>query len=192
MHLVAAKETEESTGLGPEARDAPLFVVQTEVFDGPLDLLLHLVKRDGISLARVSISAIADSYLSYLDRMRALDLAIAADWLVMAATLCHLKALELEAHPVALNLHALRLGLTSKAVRLLACANDGRERGFLVLFALHAPQLEIAVGHADAIAASHEEREHDHRVHAARNGQQDEILRSCQLVAADVALEIVQ
>ena len=63
---------------------------------------------------------------------------------------------------------------------------------FLVLFALHAPQLEIAVGHADAIAASHEEREHDHRVHAARNGQQDEILRSCQLVAADVALEIVQ
>lgn len=102
MHLVSAKEIEETTGPGLEARDAPLFVVQTEVFDGPLDLLLHLVKRDGISLARVSISAIADSYLSYLDRMRALDLAIAADWLVMAATLCHLKALELLPKPPAI------------------------------------------------------------------------------------------
>ncbi|MEQ1565628.1 MAG: segregation/condensation protein A [Myxococcota bacterium] len=75
------------------------FTVHTDVFDGPLDLLLHLVKREGISLARLQISRIADEYLVYLDRMRSLDLSIAADWLVMAATLIHLKALELLPRP---------------------------------------------------------------------------------------------
>ncbi|MEQ1501452.1 MAG: segregation/condensation protein A [Myxococcota bacterium] len=75
------------------------FTVHTDVFDGPLDLLLHLVKRDGISLARLEVARIADAYLAYLDRMRELDLAVAADWLVMAATLVHLKALELLPRP---------------------------------------------------------------------------------------------
>lgn len=78
------------------------FTVRTDVFDGPLDLLLHLVKRDGISLARLEVARIADAYLTYLDGMRALDLAIAADWLVMAATLVHLKALELLPRPPAI------------------------------------------------------------------------------------------
>lgn len=78
------------------------FTVHTDVFDGPLDLLLHLVKRDGISLARLEVSRIADAYLAYLDQMRELDLAIAADWLVMAATLVHLKALELLPRPPAI------------------------------------------------------------------------------------------
>jgi len=76
-----------------------VFTVHTDVFDGPLDLLLHLVQRDGISLARLQISRIANAYLAYLDQMRALDLSIAADWLVMAATLIHLKALELLPRP---------------------------------------------------------------------------------------------
>lgn len=78
------------------------FTVHTDVFDGPLDLLLHLVRRDGISLARLEVSRIADAYLAYLDQMRELDLAVAADWLVMAATLVHLKALELLPRPPAI------------------------------------------------------------------------------------------
>lgn len=81
---------------------AVAFTVHTDVFDGPLDLLLHLVKRDGISLARLQISRIADAYLAYVDQMRELDLQIAADWLVMAATLVHLKALELLPRPPAI------------------------------------------------------------------------------------------
>ncbi|MEZ4236494.1 MAG: segregation/condensation protein A [Myxococcota bacterium] len=81
-----------------EARGAA-FTVHTDVFDGPLDLLLHLVKRDGISLARLEVSRIADAYLAYLDKLRQLDLAIASDWLVMAATLVHLKSLELLPRP---------------------------------------------------------------------------------------------
>ena len=83
----------------PEHDDETAFTVHTEVFDGPLDLLLYLVKRDGIALARLEVSRIADAYLAYLDRMRDLDLSIAADWLVMAATLIHLKALGLFPRP---------------------------------------------------------------------------------------------
>jgi segregation and condensation protein A len=75
------------------------WTVQTEIFDGPLDLLLYLVKRDGIELRQVSISRIADSYLAYLDRMRELHLGVAAEYLVLAATLCHLKSIELLPRP---------------------------------------------------------------------------------------------
>jgi segregation and condensation protein A len=75
--------------------DDASFVVLTSVFDGPLDLLLHLVKRDGIDLERLEVAKVADAYLAWLDRMRALDLSVAGEWLVLAATLVHLKSLSL-------------------------------------------------------------------------------------------------
>lgn len=81
---------------------APTWTVHTEVFDGPLDLLLYLVKRDGIDLRGVSISKVCDSYLEFLDRLRELHIAVASDYLVMAATLCHLKSLELLPRPPAI------------------------------------------------------------------------------------------
>jgi segregation and condensation protein A len=71
------------------------WLVHTAVFDGPLDLLLYLVKRDGIDLVHLPVAHIAEAYLAYLGRMRELNLAIAGDYLVMAATLIHLKSLEL-------------------------------------------------------------------------------------------------
>jgi segregation and condensation protein A len=71
------------------------WTVHTDVFDGPLDLLLYLVKRDGIDLKRLPVARIADSYLAFLEQMREVNLSIAGDWLVMAATLVHLKSLEL-------------------------------------------------------------------------------------------------
>lgn len=71
------------------------WTVHTDVFDGPLDLLLHLVERHGIDLKKLQVRAVADSYLAYLDRMRELNLSIAGDYLLMAATLVHLKSLEL-------------------------------------------------------------------------------------------------
>ncbi len=79
--------------------DDPTWTIHTEVFDGPLDLLLYLVRRDGIDLLHLPVRHIADSYLAYLDRLRALNLSIAADYLVMAATLVHLKSLELLPRP---------------------------------------------------------------------------------------------
>jgi segregation and condensation protein A len=77
----------------------PRWTIHTEVFDGPLDLLLYLVRRDGIDLLKLPVARIADSYLAYLERLRSLNLSIAADYLVMAATLVHLKSLELLPRP---------------------------------------------------------------------------------------------
>ena len=71
------------------------WTIHTEVFDGPLDLLLYLIKRDGVDLRRIDVRQITDSYLAYLERMRELNLSLAGDYLVMAATLVHLKSLEL-------------------------------------------------------------------------------------------------
>ncbi|CCZ76286.1 unknown [Alistipes finegoldii CAG:68] len=59
----------------------------------------------------------------------------------------------------------------------------------LILVALRAPQLEIAVRHADPVAAAREERQHDHRVHAARNGQQNAVVVRRQIVVGDVFAE---
>ncbi|MFT4625190.1 MAG: segregation and condensation protein A [Myxococcota bacterium] len=83
--------------LALEARgdDNAEWTIHTPVFDGPLDLLLYLVRRDGVNIREISLSGIADSYLAYIDRMRELNLSIAADYLVTAATLVHLKSLEL-------------------------------------------------------------------------------------------------
>ncbi|MEZ4319062.1 MAG: segregation/condensation protein A [Myxococcota bacterium] len=78
-----------------EATVEPAWTVHTEVFEGPLDLLLYLVQRDGIDLKRLQVARIADAYLEFLDHMRDMNLSLAGEYLVMAATLVHLKSLEL-------------------------------------------------------------------------------------------------
>ncbi len=75
--------------------EAPAWTVHTDVFEGPLDLLLYLVKRDGIDLATLEVAVIADAYLAYVEQMRRVNLSVAGDYLVMAATLIHLKSLDL-------------------------------------------------------------------------------------------------
>lgn len=69
--------------------------VRTEVFEGPFDLLLHLVTKQKLDVAAISISDVADQYLSYVDRMRELDLDVASDFLLVAATLLEIKAASL-------------------------------------------------------------------------------------------------
>lgn len=69
--------------------------VRTAVFDGPLELLLFLVQRDGVDLRDVPIAPITDAFLVQLDAMVSLDLDVASDFLVMASTLCWLKSKEL-------------------------------------------------------------------------------------------------
>jgi segregation and condensation protein A len=61
-------------------------------FEGPLDLLLHLVRSQDMDILDIPIFEIARQYNVYLDRMRAFDLEIASDYLVMAATLAHIKS----------------------------------------------------------------------------------------------------
>ncbi|MCA9694605.1 MAG: segregation/condensation protein A, partial [Myxococcales bacterium] len=73
----------------------PTYFVNLGVFEGPLDLLLHLVRRHELDILDIPISFICEKYLEYLEFMRALDLEIAGDYLVMAATLAYLKSREL-------------------------------------------------------------------------------------------------
>jgi hypothetical protein len=61
-------------------------------FEGPLDLLLHLIKRDEVDIYDIPISHIPQQYLAYIELMRSLDLEVAGEFLVMAATLMRIKA----------------------------------------------------------------------------------------------------
>ncbi len=69
--------------------------VQFEVFEGPLDLLLHLVKKEEVDIWEVDLTRIASQFTEYLELMRELDLEVAGEFLVMAATLMYLKSREL-------------------------------------------------------------------------------------------------
>ncbi len=71
--------------------------VHLEVYDGPLDLLLLLVRREGVSIREIPIARICDAYLSHLEAAGEdqIDIDEAGDYLVLAATLCQLKAREL-------------------------------------------------------------------------------------------------
>lgn len=69
--------------------------VKVEAFEGPFDLLLHLVSRQKVDISAISIADIADQYLAEIDRMRDLDLDVASDFLVVAATLLQMKASSL-------------------------------------------------------------------------------------------------
>lgn len=68
------------------------FTVELEAFDGPIDLLLHLVKRQELSISKLSLSAICHQYLNYVEQMRQLDLDMASEYLVIAATLVSIKS----------------------------------------------------------------------------------------------------
>jgi len=71
------------------------YTVKTDVFEGPFDLLLHLVARQKVDIAELSICDIADQYLAYVDRIQELDLDVASDFLLVAATLLEIKAASL-------------------------------------------------------------------------------------------------
>lgn len=66
--------------------------VSLDVFDGPLDLLLNLVKERQLDIATVRLSTVADQYLAYVRMMEAIDVELAAEYLVIAATLVFLKS----------------------------------------------------------------------------------------------------
>jgi len=71
------------------------YKVQFEVFEGPLDLLLYLVRKEEVDIYQVNLTRLATQFLEYVDLMRQLDLDIAGEFLVMASTLMYLKSREL-------------------------------------------------------------------------------------------------
>jgi segregation and condensation protein A len=74
------------------APDEPALIVDVEGFEGPLDLLLRLAREQKVDLAKISILALANQYLAFIDEARRLRLELAADYLVMAAWLAYLKS----------------------------------------------------------------------------------------------------
>lgn len=68
------------------------YKVRLELFEGPLDLLLHLIKKDEINIYDIPIATITKQYLDYMEIMKLLDINIAGEFLVMAATLMYIKS----------------------------------------------------------------------------------------------------
>lgn len=77
------------------------YQVKFEVFEGPLDLLLYLIKKEEVDIYEVSLTKLATQFIEYIETMRLLDLEIAGEFLVMAATLMEIKSRMLLPHPPA-------------------------------------------------------------------------------------------
>ncbi len=68
------------------------YTVRLEMFEGPLDLLLHLIKKNKLNVTDIPIALITEQYLEYLKLMKVLNLDVAGEYLLMAATLLHIKS----------------------------------------------------------------------------------------------------
>src|SRR5215469_8512076 len=71
------------------------YKVKFEVFEGPLDLLLYLIKKEEVDIYEVNLTRLAAQFIEYVEVMRILDLEIAGEFLVMASTLMYIKSREL-------------------------------------------------------------------------------------------------
>lgn len=124
--------------LRPAGHDDALYL-ELDGWEGPLDLLLDLARRQRVDLRAISILALVDQYLDYIDRAEALRLELAADYLVMAAWLAYLKSAMLlpkeeqedpspEELALRLQLRLQRLGaMREAAARLMARDRIGRD-----------------------------------------------------------------
>lgn len=86
-----ALAVEDRQGSSARDEDRPLYL-EIDGWEGPLDLLLDLARRQKVDLRRISILELVDQYLGYIDRVGAMRLELAADYLVMAAWLAYLKS----------------------------------------------------------------------------------------------------
>jgi segregation and condensation protein A len=126
-------------GPGTAPTDDAALYLELDGWEGPLDLLLDLARRQKVDLRQISILALVDQYLLYIERAEALRLEIAADYLVMAAWLAYLKSALLlpkeqqeepspEELALRLQLRLQRLGaMREAAARLLARDRVGRD-----------------------------------------------------------------
>ena len=133
-----AADTEWDGGTPAEARKEALYL-EIEGWEGPLDLLLDLARRQKVDLRRISILELVDQYLTYIEQAEALRLELAADYLVMAAWLAYLKSALLlpkeeqedpspEELALRLQLRLQRLGaMREAAARLMGRDRLGRD-----------------------------------------------------------------
>jgi len=84
-----------ATGQQParqEESDSPFAVSVSDVYEGPLDLLLDLIRKQDIDIYDIPIARITEQYLAYVEKIRELDVNVAADFIYMAAVLIHIKS----------------------------------------------------------------------------------------------------
>jgi len=126
-------------GIAADKSEDPALYLELDGWEGPLDLLLDLARRQKVDLRQISILALVDQYLTYIERAEALRLELAADYLVMAAWLAYLKSSMLlpkeeqedpspEELALRLQLRLQRLGaMREAAARLMARDRHGRD-----------------------------------------------------------------
>ncbi len=139
----------------------PAFLIDVDGYEGPLDLLLDLARRQKVDLAKISILALAEQYLAFVEQARAIRLELAADYLVMAAWLAYLKSRLLLPEPpkgdepsaadlaTALALRLKRL----EAIRAAAGHLASRDRLGRDVFARGAPE-PIVIAQNSAFGAT--------------------------------------
>src|SRR5690349_21023965 len=88
----AAVAKAEKLAAKKEASDFPFAVAVGDLYEGPLDLLLDLIRKQDIDIYDIPIAKITAQYLGYVERMRGLDVNVAADFIYMAAVLIHIKS----------------------------------------------------------------------------------------------------
>src|SRR5512133_3872701 len=76
----------------PPGNDFPFAVTVSEVYDGPLDLLLDLIRKQDIDIYDIPIAKITAQYLQYVEGMKQLDVDVAAEFIYMASVLIHIKS----------------------------------------------------------------------------------------------------
>ncbi|MXO66495.1 segregation and condensation protein A [Altericroceibacterium endophyticum] len=142
-----AEEWDRLPGSAPAADEREALYLELDGWEGPLDLLLDLARRQKVDLRTISILSLVDQYLSYIDEAEALKLELAADYLVMAAWLAYLKSALLlptdeqedpspEELALRLQLRLQRLSaMREAAARLMARDRLGRD-----VFARGAPE----------------------------------------------------
>ena len=90
--IVAGPPVRQGTAPKKEESDFPFAVAVTDVYEGPLDLLLDLIRKQDINIYDIPIAKITAQYLAYVEKMRELDVNVAADFIYMAAVLIHIKS----------------------------------------------------------------------------------------------------
>src|SRR5882762_5927283 len=86
-----AKEADQQAARKEES-DSPFAVSVTDVYEGPLDLLLDLIRKQDIDIYDIPIARLTEQYLAYVEKIRELDVNVAADFIYMAAVLIHIKS----------------------------------------------------------------------------------------------------
>jgi segregation and condensation protein A len=91
-NALAQTTTSDSPARQKKESDSPFSVAVTDVYEGPLDLLLDLIRKQDIDIYDIPIAKITAQYLAYVEKLRELDVNIAADFIYMAAVLIHIKS----------------------------------------------------------------------------------------------------